>query len=685
MKYSQWKLSPAHPEARAALEGAGIPPLLAAVLAARGVQNPDEARRLLTPGCEPLLDPLRLRDMDRAVARIRKAIASREQIAIYGDYDVDGITATVLLSQALTWMGARAITYIPGRLAEGYGLNRDAILSLAEQGVTLLVTVDCGITAIEETDFARSRGVDVIITDHHECQDRIPDAVAVVDPRRPDCPYPFKGLAGVGVALKLAMAVAGPGRAGSVFRTHRDLAALGTVADVMPMTGENRVIVSLGLRDLNPPRRLGISRLLQRANLNERSLNSISLGFTLAPRINAAGRMGEAAVAEELLLTRDPRRADELAERLCRLNAERQEIEVQICSQCVAQLDAHPQESPLVLVGAGWHQGVVGIVASRLAERYGCPAFMICLENGMGRGSARSWGGANLFELLKSCAPLLDSYGGHAMAAGFTVREENIPALTQALRQGMAAFPASAPVLQVDCEVKPQDLTAEAVESLDLLAPWGAGNPRPVFLMSGAPITSMSRVGQGRHLKLRLDCRGTPMEAIWFSAGDTDFAPAPGSRVDLTFTPQINDFRGRHAVQLQVTDLRQAPTRAAMERAIYDRFARGEALTPEEARFLRPSRRDFAVLWRWLERQSSVASPVEGDLRRINRAVSRRTRRKETAVRTLLCLDVLEERGLILLNRRVDRLQITLRSWEQKVDLEASEIMIRLREMMDET
>ncbi len=673
-------------EMRGTLEEAGFSPLLASVLAARGVGSVEEACRLVRPENEPLLDPMRMKDMDVAVARIRRALAAGEQIAIYGDYDVDGITATVVLSQSLQWMGGQVMTYIPGRLAEGYGLNRDAIVSLAARGVTLLITVDCGITAVEEVRFAREMGVEVIITDHHTCQEELPEAVAVLDPHRPDCPYPFKGLAGVGVALKLAMAVAGPGRAQAVFRSCRDLAALGTIADVMPMVGENRAIVSQGLRDLNPPRRLGLARLLQQAGAGDRPVTSISLGFTLAPRINAAGRMGQARVAEELLQTRDLARADELAEELCRLNTERQDIESAIYSQCIEELEAHPQEGILILSGENWHQGVVGIVASRLAERYAMPAFMICLEHGVGRGSCRSWGNVNLFELLKGCAHLLENFGGHAMAAGFTVKEENLPALTHTLRLRAAELGSEAvSVLNVDCVVQPQDLTVEAVESLELLAPWGTGNARPVLALTGARLQSISKVGQGRHLKLRMEYRGIPMDAIWFSAGDMDCPVTGGCRVDLAFTPQINEFRGVRGVQLQVVDMRLAPSRAAQEQNIYDRFSRGEMLTADEAALLRPTRRDFTVLWRWLQHQSSVASPVEGDLHRICRGVSRRTHRRESGARTLICLEVLEERGLIDLNRRVDRLQITLRSWEQKVDLESSEIMIRLWDMIHDT
>ena len=309
MKYRQWQVAAPCPEGRLALEQAGLSPLLAGLLSARGVTSPEDARRLLSPSGEPIPDPMLLRDMDKAVRRIRLALERGEQIAVYGDYDVDGITSTCLLTQFFTARGGRAIPYIPSRLEEGYGLNPEAVAHLARQGVALIITVDCGITAVEETALANSLGIDVVITDHHACKEVLPPAAAVVDPHRPDCPYPFKGLAGVGVALMLALAVAGPQEAPRIFDEVCDLAAVGTVADVMPMTGANRAIVSLGLQKLDPPRRLGFASLIRCAGLEDKPVTSVSVGYTLAPRINASGRMGQAEVAVELFLTKDPARA----------------------------------------------------------------------------------------------------------------------------------------------------------------------------------------------------------------------------------------------------------------------------------------------------------------------------------------------------------------------------------------
>lgn len=688
MRYKQWKIAHPSPEGRAQLERAGIPSLLACVLSARGVTEPEQAWKLLTPGEEPLLDPMLLKDMDRAVLRVGRALKTGELMAVYGDYDVDGITSTCLLTDCLTRLGGRVRSYIPDRLEEGYGLNEEAVLHLAQQGVTLIITVDCGITAAREVEFARELGIDVVITDHHECKQAIPEAAAVVDPHRPDCPYPFKGLAGVGVALKLAMAAAGPDRAGLVFREYADLAAVGTVADVMPMTGENRTIVQTGLAALAHPRRVGLAQLMEEAGLGDKPVTSVSIGYTLAPRINAAGRMGQADLAAELLLTRDPGRAAALSQELCALNRERQTIECEIFQECVQRLERRPQSGIILLADEHWHQGVVGIVASRLTEKYSCPAFMVCLDQGMGKGSCRSWGGVNLFHLLTQCQDLLEGFGGHAMAAGFTVREENIPALERRLRQLVLEERAGEELpslLEIDAAVLPQELTVEAVEALDALEPCGAGNPRPVLVLTGAHVISAAQVGRGRHLKLRLEGRGVPLDAIFFSVDGSELGLTPGCRVDVAFYPQINDFRGVRSVQLQVVDLHHAMTRAQLEQSIYEKYRRGEPLSPQEAQSLLPTRAEFVCLWRYLERQCAGQTFLEDTLARIAQKSARSGGQSERPNHTLVCLEVMEERGLISLERQSGRVQITLHRLEHKVDLNASAILRRLREAMQET
>ena len=668
------------------MEAAGIPPLAAMVLCARGLDTPEKAAAFLDAGLGQLRDPLLMKDMDKAAARVARALADGETIAVYGDYDVDGITSTCLLTDFLRSEGGQVIPYIPDRMEEGYGLNTDALDTLSREGVSLVVTVDCGITAVEEAGHARALGVDLVVTDHHECKADLPQAVAVVDPHRSDCPYPFKCLAGVGVALKLVLALGGPGRQRELLERYADLAAIGTVADVMNLTGENRTIVRLGLERLRHTARPGLKALLREAGLEERPLTSGTIGYTLAPRINASGRMGCAALAGELLLTDSPVRGEELAARLCQLNRERQAIEAEIYEECQALAQALPQQQryALVLAGEHWHQGVVGIVASRLADKYSCPTFMICLQDGKGKGSCRSFAGFNLFAALEHCAPLLEGFGGHELAAGFTILEENIPAFTQAMNDYVCSATGGeemVSVLDIDAEVEdPGLLTLDGVEGLDLLEPYGSGNPKPVFSLSGCLITALSEVGGGRHLKLKLAAAGRSFDAIFFSATAAQAAVAVGDRIDVAFTPQVNEYRGWRTVQLQVCDLRPALTRAQAERALYEKFRRGEELTPVEAEALLPSREEFVVLWRYLKGHAQPA-PLEETAHRLARSIARSAGRRETVMRTLVCLEVFDERGLIHLEHTTDHLHIALQAVEGKVDLEDSWILRRLRQM----
>ena len=684
MKYQRWDLRrPGTPAARRSLEQAGLSPLCAALLSARGLDDPQKAAQFLSCGPERSHDPFLLKDMDRAVERIRAAIGGGERVCVYGDYDVDGITATCLLTEALAWQGGDVVSYIPDRTEEGYGLNPGAVARLAGQGVKLIVTVDCGITAVDEVEFARSLGVDVVITDHHHCKDRLPAAAAVVDPRREDCAYPFPELAGVGVALKTAQALVPPEQREGVFRRFGELAAIGTVADVMRLTDENRALVRQGLELLANTRRPGLRALLREAGLDPGGApTAVTIGYGLAPRINAAGRMEQAMVALELLLTRDEERGEALAHTLCRLNRERQAIELAIYEQCVELLDAQPPAPAIVLAGEGWHQGVVGIVASRLTERYACPAFMICLEHGQGKGSCRSFGGFNLFAALDRCAPLLDGYGGHEMAAGFTIREENIPAFRDQvcrlvdLRTGGAPMEAA---IDVDAEIDHcGQLTAPQVESLSDLEPFGTGNPKPVFLLRGVCVLSCCDVGGGRHLKMKLRRDGVVLDAIFFSANAAACGVSAGDRLDVVFTPQINEFRGSRTVQLQVCDLRPAPTRAQLEQELFQRLQAGTELSRWEAGLLLPSRQDFARLWRFLE-HNCVGGWMEAGPALLRQA-ARQGDGRSAYGRTLVCLHVMGDRGLI----RLERDQLHLCRPENKVDLEQAQLMRRLRAFLED-
>lgn len=673
MKYDHWVIAP---EGRQAAPG--VPELVGRVLSARGIAGEEEARAFLR--CDPglFLDPFQMKDMDRAAARLKQALDNGETIAVYGDYDVDGVTATCLLYDFFCSLGAKVLWYIPRRLEEGYGLNPSGLDALKERGADLVVTVDCGITAADEVEYAKSLGMEVIITDHHACKDALPGAAAVVDPHRPDCPYPFKGLAGVGVALKLAMAL------GADWRRYVDLAALGTVADVMPLVEENRAIVHQGLEVINASPRLGIRALLDAAGA-EGKVNAVTLGYTLAPRINAAGRLGVTEISVSLLLSRDPDEARSLAETLCDLNRQRQGLEGDIFKQCVARTESElAGDAAIVLDGEGWHQGVVGIVASRLAERFRRPAFMIAVDTirgvRMGKGSCRSCGGICLFDALESCEDILEGYGGHAMAAGFTVREENIPALRRRLCEWVAAHPGETGgnLLTVDVELPDTGLlTVEEVEGLDVLEPFGAGNPKPVFVLPRTSLVAMDEVGlDGKHMRLRLRSRDSRLPAIFFSYPKEEWSYHPGDRVDVAFTPQINEYHGKRTVQLVLQDVRDV-AETVQERQLYRKYRQGEALTAWEARALIPTRSEFEALWRYLRAQAPLWMESAPHL---SYRLAETMALQESLGRTMVGLEVFAERGLLTVEVAAQgRFNVTLCPREGKVDLEDSPILAALR------
>ncbi len=688
MKYAKWTGGGCDEAAAARLLAAGYPHLLSLLLSARGVASPEEAALLLDREQRLTCPPLLMKDMDKAVARIHRALADGERIAVFGDYDVDGITSTVLLVDYLRSRGADCLKYIPRRVEDGYGLGREALRSLRDQGVTLVITVDCGITGVEESLYAREIGLDLVITDHHECKDRLPEAAAVVDPRRPDCPYPFKHLAGVGVALKLALAL-DPQREEALFARYCTLAAIGTVADVMQMTGENRTIVYRGLASIGNTDFLGLRALLQETGLADREVSSTQIGFVLAPRINAAGRMGEAELAADLLLTDDPARAEALARELCGLNRERQAVEQEIFAQAVEQIEFLPagERSALVLSSEVWHQGVVGIVASRLSEKYSCPSFMIHLQNGMGKGSCRSYGGFNLFAALESCRDLLVDFGGHELAAGFNIREEDIPAFRQRINRCVCDYCNGEPPvssLTLDVVIRhPEAIVLEELDALSRLEPYGAGNDRPVFALMGARVESLQSVGQNRHLKLRLSKGGCHFDAIFFSATAEACGVSAGMRVDAAFHLQLNEFRGVSSVQLQLVDLRPAAGPSQREREcleLVERLTGGGAVTAAEALRLLPERRQFAGLWRAIGRMEAECGgsvPRLPALRRLAGALDG----TESFLRTALGLEVFAERGLVTLAVQED--MMILRSVPgRKADLEQSAYVRALRKAL---
>ena len=661
-------------EAVNALVGGGYAPLTAMILAGRGLTDPQKAHACLD--CTgPMPDPYAMTDMALAAGRVAVALERGEKIAVFGDYDVDGITATCLLTDYLCSLGADCVPYIPGRLEEGYGLNPLAIHQLHDEGVRLIVTVDCGITAVAEAELCAQLGIDLVITDHHECKDILPKAVAVVDPHRPDGGYPHTDLSGVGIAFKLAAALSGSQE--QILERYADMVCLGTVADVMLLRGENRIFVQRGLEAMRTNPRPGIAALMKEGGCDAKDLNAASVGYVLAPRINAAGRMGQIQVAVELFLTQDSEKARAAAKTLCELNRQRQAVESEIYKQAVEMLPQGAPPEAIVLAEESWHQGVVGIVASRMAEEYCCPTFLICLDGEHGKASSRSYGGFNLFSALSGLSELLESYGGHELAAGFTISRSQIPAFRQricALAGEFYSDDTPRTVLEADCVVPPELLTLSNVQSLDAIEPCGNGCPKPTLVMEQMTIERLGTVGNGRHTRLRLRSGQYGFNAIFFSATPQSASIAQGDLVDVAFCPQINEFRGERTVQLNILDIRpscKAPCN--VETSAYRALLKNR-LSPEQAGILLPDRAVLGRVWRYL----AAAQQLQETPVCLCRKIVRWSSEPLNLGMLLTCLDIFADVGLLELHRFHKYIDIRLVPATQKADLSRSTTMQRL-------
>lgn len=559
MTQKNWYISGYERAEAAGLVKRGLSCLLSVLLASRGITSEDEIKALLECDLALVSDPFLLKDMDRAVGRLKKAIENGEHVAVYGDYDVDGITSSCLVASFFRARGLSCEIYIPERFEEGYGVKNCGLRALADMGVTLVITVDCGVTAFEEAAYARALGMDMVITDHHECAEGLPVAAAVVNPKRRDCLYPYPCLAGVGVAFKLICGLEGPGRTEELLETYGDLVAVGTIADVMPVTGENRVLIKRGIASIKSGRRPGLKMLCEAVGAELAQLSSQNISFMLAPRLNAAGRLGHTGVAVDLLLTESEAEAERLSAALCELNKKRQQFECAMYDEAVSMMGgAGAEKGPIVLAKSGWHQGVAGIVASRLSERFRTPAVMICLSDGVGRGSCRSFSGFNLFGALEESRGFLQTFGGHEMAAGLTISEGEIDGFRARLRElyEKKAGAGLEPCLNVDFEViNPGILSLPNVESLSLLEPYGNGNPTPVLCIKRALVDSVTPVSGGKHTKYRIRMGAEAFDGIFFSKSAAELGASAGDAADIAFIPQINEFRGRRTVQLLMLDL----------------------------------------------------------------------------------------------------------------------------------
>lgn len=721
-----------NPDAVRALEDElGLCRLTAALLYSRGYRTPEAATAFLRRDDECFHDPFLLPDMDKAVERVTAAINAGERVMIYGDYDVDGVTSVATLFLYLRSKGVPVDYYIPERTSEGYGMNEGAVRRIAAGGTSLIITVDTGITAVEEIALAASLGVDTVITDHHECHGELPPAVAAVNPHRPDSIYPFAELAGVGVAFKLICAIEQLLAPDDDRYLHRmcaeyaDLVTVGTVADVMPLTDENRLIVSVGLGLLERGSRIGFDALIRAAALDgksgksggsngngenggsgsgrnqnsccgeERHLTASSIGFGIAPRINAAGRIRSASIAEELLLTEDRGVANEIAARLCDINRERQELENAMSEEAfriIEQTHDFARDRVIVLAGESWHHGVIGIVASRVTDRYGLPSILISFDGGrvtsgmsdgdIGKGSGRSIHGLDLSAALASCSDLLVRFGGHEMAAGLTLRRGDLDEFRRRINEYAAEHLRKEDLVAVidsDGETEAADLTVQAVKQLALLEPYGTANPTPVFAMRGATVADIRAIGGGKHTSMTLESDGIALGAVMFRNTPEELGLVRGDRADLLFSPSINEFRGNTRVQLMLRDIRHCAEERARRRTLtaeYGRVAENpDMLIPRE---LLPSRDDFKRVYLYIKRRLGEQPSASVNIYRLAARSLGDGPREYIKLRFILA--ILVQTGIISYSAVPDYsvdgggLYIELGETDGKVDLCASQI-----------
>lgn len=608
-----WRL-PAHSGVIPAFPG--LDPLCAGILVSRGITSPEAAAAFLHGGI--LHDPSAMRGMERAVAVIEEAMSAGELIAVYGDYDCDGMTATVLLYRYLEERGAKVAYYIPDREKEGYGLNREACRALAESGVKLVITVDNGVSAHEEVAYLYELGLRVVITDHHQPRETLPACEAVLNPHRADDEYPFKDLAGVGVAFKLVCALEGDDAGFDTLRRFADLVCIGTIADVVPLTGENRVIAAEGLRCLSESENPGLRALLAVSGLSPEKLGAQSVSFGLAPRLNAASRLGKCDQSVELLLCEDEAEAARLAAEVDTCNQRRRALEEGILREIAAQIAENPalvRGRVLVLAGAGWHHGVIGIAAARVMQRYGRPVLLLSILGEEARGSARSIPGFSIIDAVSACASVLTRYGGHPLAAGVSLAAKDIPRLREMLEEEAARLcpDMPRPELSVDVEITPaQGCDLRQAEALMQLEPFGAGNEQPVLLLRNVRVEGLDAIGNGAHLRARLSAGGRFFQAVGFRMTPETFPIPQGRTGDLCVTLTVNEYNGTRRPSLQILDAHPAGFRQEQyleEIYAYERFSRGEALSAQEAGRLTPSRGQTALVWRAVRGGGVSADP----------------------------------------------------------------------------
>ena len=675
----KWEVRPLDKERAAAFaQTHGVPFFLAMLMNIRGLDDAAHLREFLGEG-EPLSDPFLLKDMDKAAARITRAVDNMEKIAVYGDYDADGVTSTAMLYSYLETRGADVIFYIPQREGEGYGMNIGAVEYLKEQGVSLIVTVDNGISSVQEVARANELGIDVVVTDHHRPQEILPDAVAVVDAYRPDDTSPYKHFSGVGIAFKLLMALEdGAGDVEDLLEAYSDLAAIGTIGDIVPLTGENRTLIRAGLERLSQSDRPGVQALLENAGIASRALTSTNVAFTLVPRINATGRMGAPERAVRLLISGYEEEAEVLSEEICADNEERRRVEAEIAEAAFADIEAkgYMKDRVVVVDGENWHHGVIGIVASRVTERCGKPCMIISRGETEAKGSGRSIEGFSLFEAICACGDLLIKFGGHPMAAGITLKPENIEAFRKRINRYAAEHFPQMPTQTVtlDCKLNPAALSVSMAQSLTQLEPFGNGNPQPVFGLFNMELSNVTPVGGGGHLRLTLEKNGAVITAMRFNTKPEELPYHIGDKIDLAVQLEAREFRGQPSLTVIVRDMKFAAfntEKNIASLASFEKWQRGEVLSAEDKNRLYPDRACLAAIYRALR-------TVNGKETDQVRFVSQFGKDMTLGLFKTALL-VFEERGLVHSEIADDTFTATLIETSGKTDITRSPVLLALQ------
>ena len=675
----KWEVRPLDKERAAAFaQTYGVPFFLAMLMNIRGLDDAAHLREFLGEG-EPLSDPFLLKDMDKAAARITRAVDNMEKIAVYGDYDADGVTSTAMLYSYLETRGADVIFYIPQREGEGYGMNMGAVEYLKEQGVSLIVTVDNGISSVQEVARANELGIDVVVTDHHRPQEILPDAVAVVDAYRPDDTSPYKHFSGVGIAFKLLMALEdGAGDVEDLLEAYSDLAAIGTIGDIVPLTGENRTLIRAGLERLSQSDRPGVQALLENAGIAGKALTSTNVAFTLVPRINATGRMGAPERAVRLLISGYEEEAKVLSEEICADNEERRRVEAEIAEAAFADIEAkgYMKDRVVVVDGENWHHGVIGIVASRVTERCGKPCMIISRGETEAKGSGRSIEGFSLFEAICACGDLLIKFGGHPMAAGITLKSENIEAFRKRINQYAAEHFPQMPTQTVtlDCKLNPAALSVSMAQSLTQLEPFGNGNPQPVFGLFNMELSNVTPVGGGGHLRLTLEKNGAVITAMRFNTKPEELPYHIGDKIDLAVQLEAREFRGQPSLTVIVRDMKFAAfntEKNIASLASFEKWQRGEVLSAEDKNRLYPDRACLAAIYRALR-------TVNGKETDQVRFVSQFGKDMTLGLFKTALL-VFEERGLVHSEIADDTFTATLIETSGKTDITRSPVLLALQ------